>query len=423
MKKILVLAAAIAMTAGVAYAQKNKVTTAYMAHKNYKTDKDPFNLNKAKTNIDDASVHPDTKDDSKTWYYRGDIYLSLFNADYNATLNSITNVDDMGKKRSMAYVQVPTANLIEATNSYLKAKNLDKVGAYAEGIAQGLQDAYGHDQNVGIANYNQQKYAEALPMFELANTISVANGITDTVMINNCASSALNAKMYDKAITHFKKLTEIGWGKGNTWLLLAECYQSKSDSVNYKATIASGVKKYPMDAGLLSHDVDIKLKEGKKAEAVATLESLTASKPNDPEMFFIVGNVYDQMANPTGADGKPAAKPSNYEELHEKAAQNYKKAVELKADYFDALYNLGILYYNQGVEYYNRSMSTIADAAKYNALWEPPLKIAIEYLEKARTIDPKDLNTLMALRTCYGQIGDSDNYDKMKEEIKKVQGQ
>src|ERR1044072_7947872 len=100
-KKILVLAAAIFMIASAANAQKNKVTTAYMRHKSYMTGKDPEDLAVAKQNIDDATVHADTKDDSKTWYYRGNIYIALYNADLTAQMNAIKDVTDPGKKRSM----------------------------------------------------------------------------------------------------------------------------------------------------------------------------------------------------------------------------------------------------------------------------------------------------------------------------------
>ncbi len=421
MKKFLVVAATLLVTSGVAFGQKVKVTTCFNAMESYKREKDPADLAKAKLNIDAASIHDDTKGDAKTWFYRGNVYLALYQADFAAKMASITDVADAGKKQSMAYAGTPTANIIEATNAYLKAKALDKVEVY-DGIGRGLADCYFFTQNIGIANYNQEKYADAYPMFDLAISISSSNGITDTLNINNAAVSAMNGKMHEKAISHFKKLTEIGYGKGNTFLLLAQCYNDKGDTVAYKAAIADGLKKHPSDPDLLTEDVNIKLSEGKSKEAVAQLEALTAQRKDDPELFFVVGNVYDRMANPNDKEGKPTAKPSNYEELHGKAAENYKKAVELKGDYFDALYNLGILYYNMSIEYYNRSNSTIADAAKYGSLWEPPLKIAIEFLEKARVVDPKDMNTLLALKICYGNIGDTDNYNKMKDEIKKLQG-
>ncbi len=422
MKKVMVIAAALLVSTGAVFAQKAKVTTAYNALNSYNKGKDPADLQKAKTNIDDASVHADTKDDAKTWAYRGNVYLALYQIEFNAKLALHKDETNPSKKSAMAYVEAPTANLTEATNSYLKGKALDKYAVYDD-IPKGLGDCYFYSQNIGISNYNQEKYAESYPMFELALAISASSKVTDTVNIDNCAKSALNAKMYDKAIPHLKTLTSLNYGKGNSWLLLAQAYEAKGDSTAYRTTIAEGLKKYPTDSPLLTADVNLKLKDGKKAEAVAQLEALTAQKKDDPELFFIVGNVYDNMANPTDKDNKMAEKPSNYEELHNKAAENYNKAVELKPGNFDALYNLGILYYNQGVEYYNRSNSTIADAAKYANMWEAAFAKSIEYLEKARAIDPKDQNTITALKICYGQIGDSDNYNLMKEELKKLQGQ
>lgn len=422
MRKVLVIAAALLVSSGVAFAQKAKVTTTWNAMNSYNKGKDPADLQKAKQNIDEATVHADTKDDAKTWLYRGQVYLALFQADFNATMEKHKDITDAGKRSSMAYEEVPVGNLTESTNAFLKAKALDKVEIY-DGITKGLGDCYFYTQNVGISQYNQEKYAEAYPMFELALAISSAKKITDTVSIDNCAKSALNAKMYDKAIPHLKTLTSLNYGKSNSWLLLAECYEAKGDSAAYRATLAEGLKKYPTDAPLLTADVNLKLKDGKRSEAVAQLEALTAQKKDDPELFFIVGNVYDNMANPSDKDGKPMEKPKNYEELTNKAAENYKKAIEMNADYFDAIYNLGILYYNQSIEYYNRSNSTIADAAKYGTMWEAPLKVAVEYLEKARTLQPKDINTIQALKICYGNLGDSDNYNKMKEELKKAQGQ
>jgi tetratricopeptide (TPR) repeat protein len=428
MKKYLLLTAAVMLAGGVAFAQKAKVTTAKNSLDNYNAEKkkDPAYaktmLDKAKLNIDEASVHTDTKDDAKTWYYRGNVYMAIYLDDFNKKMDSYKDITDAGKKQSMAYTETPTGSLVEATNSYLKAKALDKYDVYGpEGLAKAISDCYVYTQNCGLANFGQKKYAEALPMFELAADISAANKVVDSLNINNAAVSAMNGKMYDKAIPHFKRLTEVNYGKGNTWLLLGQCYREKGDTASYKSTIADGLKKYPTDADLLTEDVNIKLAAGKTVEAVAQLEALTAQRKDDAELFFVVGNVYDRIANPTGPDGKPAAKPKNYEEMHEKAASNYKKSLELKPNNFDVLYNLGILYYNYGFEYLERSNSTIADAAKYSTLWEPALKTSVDYLEKARAIDPKDLNTLQALKVCYGNLGDNEKYNQMKEEIKKVQ--
>jgi hypothetical protein len=76
---------------------------------------------------------------------------------------------------------------------------------------------------------------------------------------------------------------------------------------------------------------------------------------------------------------------------------------------------------NQSVEYYNRSISTIKDAAKYGTMWEKPLPDAIKYLEKAHELNPKDMNCMLALKQCYGNAGENDKYNAIKEKIKAAQ--
>ncbi|MCE2772652.1 MAG: tetratricopeptide repeat protein [Bacteroidetes bacterium] len=358
MKKIaLVLAATMAL--GVAgFAQKNKRTTAYMAFGRYQKDKDASELMKAKINMD-----------------------------FTDKVNSITDVTDAGKKQMMAYTLAPQTNLIEASNAYLKTKQLDTKKVFPAETSKGLADCYTYTQNVGIANYNQQKYNEALPMFEMAADITASAGKTDTSNISNAAQSAFYGKNWAKAESHFNKLISMKYGKGNTYMLLAKVYAEQGDSMKYKSTIADGLKAYPTDGDLLVEDVNIKLKEGKSNEAIQQLNALTAQRPN----------------------------------LINKSAEHYKKAIEIKPDYFDAYYNLGVLYMNQSVEYYNRSISTIKDAAKYGTMWEKPLPDAIKYLEKAHELNSKDLNCMLALKQCYGNAGENDKYAAMKEKIKAAQ--
>lgn len=52
------------------FAQSNKVLDAYNYLKAGKLDK-------AKAAIDAAALYPDTKDDPKTWLYKGNVYLAL----------------------------------------------------------------------------------------------------------------------------------------------------------------------------------------------------------------------------------------------------------------------------------------------------------------------------------------------------------
>jgi tetratricopeptide (TPR) repeat protein len=423
MKRYITIIAALVLTVGV-FAQKSEVTNAWGAFYNgYKKSKNPAELMKAKVHIDNATANADTKDDSKTWSYRGDIYLALYQKDFNEKMDAHKDVTDGGKRQSLAYAEAPTTNLVEATNSFLRAKTLDTKLVYSDIIMPGLANCNYYLQNIGLANYNQTKYGDAVPMFELAYQISSSQKKLDTGCVSNAALCSDNAKMWDHSIKNYKILADAGYKKGNTWAKMANVYLQQGDSVQYKATIAEGLKKYPNDQDLLVEDVNIKMKEGQDQAAIDQLTALVAQRPNDANLNLVVGNVYDRLANPKKADGTDADKPANYEMLLAKAVEYYKKAIELDPNNYDANYNLGVLYYNQSVYYYNMSQSTIKDAAKFGSMWEKPLPDAVRYLEAAHKLQPTALEPLMALKMTYGQMSDNDNYLRVKEEIKKLQGQ
>jgi tetratricopeptide (TPR) repeat protein len=424
MKKIVLLTVALAFTAGVPLmAQKGKRTSVWSNMNSYKTsNNDVFYLDKAKTLIDEVCVHPDTKDDALTWQYAGEVYLAMYQREYNAVLAGIKDVTDAAKKQSMAYEKTPSANLNTASDAFVKASSLDVKKVNAEGIQKGLSECNFRVQNVGIVMYQQKNYADAYPAFDRSVNIAAAMNRVDTTMMSNAAVSAYNAKMYDKASMYYKKMADLKYGKGNTWMMLGRVQLEQKDSAGYEKTIEEGLKVYPQDPDLLTESVNIKMRKGKSVEAIDQLNTLVKARPNDAQLEFVVGNVYDRMANPTDASGKSTEKPANYEELLDNAVLHYKKAIEIDPKNADAYYNLGVLYYNQSVEYYTRSTSTIKDAAKYTSMWDKPLPDAAKYLEQARALNPTDLNTLKALKMCYGQMGDNDKYKAISDEIKKLQG-
>jgi len=113
-------------------------------------------------------------------------------------------------------------------------------------------------------------------------------------------------------------------------------------------------------------------------------------------------------------------KPGNYEDLVAKAETYYKKAIELKPDYFDAIYNLGALYNNHGVAI-SKNSDKITDQAKYakeNARANEEYKKALPYLEKCLELNPKDKATLYALRQLYARTQQNEKLQKINELLK-----
>jgi tetratricopeptide (TPR) repeat protein len=424
MKRIAALILSLSLGIGISSAQKNERTNAYINMSGYVNSKDKvgdaYMLDRAKAAIDKATVHPDTKDDAKTWVYRGQIYILIYQKEFADKVAAHKDVTDPGKKSSLAYIETSTTNLVEATNAFLRAKALDgSLKVYVDELKRGLYDCYFALNNTGISRFNQKQFGDAYPMFELAADITASDKKFDTLNTSNAALSAYNAKMYDQSIKNYTKLTDAGYGKGATWMFLGRAYLDKGDSAKYVSIISEGLKKYPNDEALLTEDVNLKMRNGQAAAAIDELNALIAQRPNDSQLNLVVGQVYDHLANPE-VGGKQVERPKNFEEMFSKAEFYYKKSIELDPKNFDAHYCLGVLYYNQSMEYYERSQSTIADAAKYKNMWEKPLPEAVKYLEAAHVLEPKDMNTLIVLQNVYSQQSDNDNYLRIKEEIKKL---
>lgn len=104
-----------------------------------------------------------------------------------------------------------------------------------------------------------------------------------------------------------------------------------------------------------------------------------------------------------------------------------KKAIEIKPDFFDAIYNIGVLYYNKGVKYIEEANLVPArEVEKYDALLGKAsieFKHSLPYMEKAYELDTSNEVVLETLRTLYFRFRNEsqeyqDKYDKFNKIIK-----
>ena len=112
------------------------------------------------------------------------------------------------------------------------------------------------------------------------------------------------------------------------------------------------------------------------------------------------------------------------------AISAYLKAIEVKADYFDANYNLGALYFNQAVQGINKA----------NDMWKPNMpskeaaaqkkletqakelfNTAKPYLETAFSVNSEDVQTIRSLKDIYLRLEEDDKFLQMNDLLKKSQ--
>lgn len=372
-------------------AQGAKVLNAY----NYMQDGDFI---KAKAEIDPAIEHPKTKEQAKTWYYRGQIYENLYLI------------------QDEKYKPYKEGALLEAMSSYAKALELggNKINENE------VRSRYGRLSDVafgeGVNQYNAKNYTKAIEYFQAAFDTKGKLGIMDTLALYNMAISAERLKNYDLALKHYTQLKDVNYKPERVFPDMAYIYQDMKDNEKALAIISEGRTKLPNNQELITTEINIYLQQNRLDEALANLNLAIEQDPGNKLLNYARGTIYNNKFD--------ALSEANKQEEAMKAFKNaeadYKKAIELDSNYFEAYYNLGALYFNHGAELINEA-NLITDDAKYKtakAVADTEIKKALPYLERAHALNPEDVSTMQSLRELYARTNNMDKYNKLNEKLK-----
>ncbi len=383
----------LTISAGV-MAQPNNRTSAIMAYKAatecmQKQDLacTKKNLLEAKDLIDKCSVHEETKNEPKTLYYRGEIYL---------TLAAVAQLDVTMKEYATE------ANMQYALDSYKASiANKNKKENWTEEISFKMNMMRMTFLNQGVEFFNKKEYKQAYEMFAGGAVVMDVIGTIDSLAHYNAGLAAERQDKYDTAAIHYAKCVEVGYNGADMYnsLISALLQAGKNDEAG--KYLADASTKYPGNKDLLITEVNYHLKAGNKEAAQKATNKAIEKDPKNPLLHWVVGTIYDELKQ------------------YEMAEASYKKAIELKPDYFDALYNLGAMYHNNGVERL-KEIDNITDNTLYqDEKKKADLKFAdaLPYLEKCRAIDPKDMNTMIMMKNCYGRLNMQDKWKEMNDLI------
>ena len=229
------------------------------------------------------------------------------------------------------------------------------------------------------------------------------------------AYSAQNGGKEDAAIELYNQLIDLKYKDENVYTSLSSIYMAKGDADKASEVIAKGKENFPESNAFLINEINYLLKQEKSDEAMAKMEEAARLYPDNPSLFFALGSNYENIG-----------KERKDEKMMEKAIEYYKKSLEIKPDYFDALYNLGAFYYNKAADKQKQAADLpLSQEAKFKQLEKESsdfFKQALPYFEQAEKINDKDLNTLIALKEIHANLGDltkSNDYKKRFEALKK----
>ena len=365
MKRIALLLLISLVSLGGLYAQKSKRTSAFNYLRYEKLDK-------AKEAIDAAVEHPKTIGDAKTWFYYGNVYLSIQRTDEE----KFKNLDD---------------NAVEkAYNGYLKSLELDEDGEFTQQINDRLTICAEEYYIKGLDLYNAGEFVGSTAAFSQAAKINENAGKIDSLATYNAAFTAELAKDYASAQVLYEKLIGMDYNNAAIYKSLSEIYKQNGDTANALIVIGKGRVKYSDNIELIISESNIYLSSGEREKAIELMEHAITINDTIPSLFYVIGAKYDEMGN------------------QEEAKKNYLKSIELDPNYFDPNYNLGAMYVNEAISIIDEANALpLNEEEKYNAMKEEAnvmLKKSLPYLEKADQLSPEEKYTLQTLKDIYTRL-------------------
>lgn len=364
------------------FAQKSQVNSAYTHYGNQYWDK-------AKRAIDAACLHPDTKDDAKTWMFRGNIYLMIAN------------------EKNSKYANLCVNPLDTAFDAYYKASKLNpdiKVSMQISTPVMGLKYCSDLFYNQAIEAINNRDYELAFQRAEKAYKCSPENKDAEYLY----ALAAEMSKNTAIAKKHYDALVKGKTKKNEPYIRLASLYKEEGDTARALTVIkrhsvlkdtAAGAK---INVDYATAEAVIYAWAGDNEKSMEVMNKALAQYPDNYTLLVNMGTELTSIKNYT------------------KAEEMLLKANELKPNDYLILYNLGTCYYNCYVDI-AKAMNTIDDDAEYQKAQDSSqllLRKALPYMEQAESIEGNDHNTLLMLKLIYSRIekkdGDPDFMEKLK---------
>ena len=349
-------------------------------------------------------------ENGERWYYPYDFTIYFEN----------NKVDHFEFDDEQDYKNAEKGDVLEvAHQAYLKCIELDpkfiKFELNPQTAELGLQKISQMYYNNGISLFKANDFDAALNSFENAITIKSELGDTDSNLILYTGYVAEKNNDTAKVIKYYGQLAENGSHNIAVYISLANAYIGQGDVEKAIATIKKGRTVIPNNQNLLLTEANIYLENDRAKEAEEILLEAAKADPKNANLRFAIGANYDKMINDTSYTDEQRA------EAMVKGKASYKKALEIRPDYFDAAYNMGAMLNNKAsaliVEANNLPLK---EAKKYEAKMKEATDLLIEakpYLEMCHKQQPKDKNTMIMLKGIYAQTKDYDNVKKIKAEM------
>ncbi|HOI27271.1 MAG TPA: tetratricopeptide repeat protein [Paludibacteraceae bacterium] len=405
MKKIAISLMMLAVAAS-GFSQKKNVSKAESALWN------PIDLVTAKTSIEAAMTDPSTAKWEKTYYIAGNVYYAYYEEEEKKRL--------LGQPANQA---VKNEYLVKAIDAYAKAAEYgqmpDEKGKvkpkYEKEVKANLEKYGKYLINEGLYNYNQSDYKTAtnlwrkyleIPSYPIMKNVGMEkDSLYNEIKYYSVDAANRVPELKPIAVKYMEELKDAGYKAESMYEWLSDEYKGKDDA-KYVKTLQEGMKKFPKNSYLMGSLINYYIFSKKVDEAIAYIDEAIKNDPKNAQYYAVKGNLLLQAKK--DYDASVAA---------------YNQAAQLDPQNFLAQSGLGLVYVSKAEEI-NDKASSIKDNKKYqverNRAKDEFIK-AIPYLEKAKSINPKDIDNLRVLRAAYLRADKGAEYNKIDAEIKELE--
>lgn len=291
-------------------------------------------------------------------------------------LSSYISIVDPNESNSDKYYDLA----LQAIDS---AKSFDKFEDNSGLIAASIYNINIKKQRKGNAAFEKNDFNAAYGFLK-----DVSNFFpNDSTLAVNTALSAEALKKDSEALTYFKKAKDNGMKNPVVFQKMANIYVSKLDNAQAIKMIEEGIRLNPYNTSLTNDYINLLLDNERYAEAGKVIENTLKVETKDKLLYYLYGYLHQKNLNLSTSE------------------LAYNKSISLDQKYFDALYQLGLVYISTG----NQALaSQDKDVAKFSS----SLNRAEVILLRAHDIRKKDKTTINLLIEIYTR---KNRFDKVQE--------
>jgi tetratricopeptide (TPR) repeat protein len=344
---------------------------------------DKGELAEAKEWIDPAINDEKTKDDGKTWFIYGQVYQAIAEDSTNS-------------------VQAETP-YETALNAYAKAQELEKEGSvYYTFADQQIQSVWAMNINKGAEMYSAQDYEKAIELFDIAK---MAVPEDTTAYIYAGISAQQSGDLLTAAENYTYLMDELDYQSEDFYNSLIYIYLvDQKDTDKALEYLRKAQDAFPENSDFLKREINVLINQEDYEGAERKLTKAIEAEEDNQILYYNRAFLYEQM------------------DRDEDAIENYKKAIELDSDYFDANFNLAAYYFNEAAEVLKEANEMdLKEYQERGAEIEANAKVlfekALPYLEKSKELQPDNEKVLGTLQTVYTRLGMDDKAEEIQSEM------